>query len=304
MTHRNPQTAFAIILDGGRYTLAAGGKRLSVAPERGGRVCSFAIGPHEFLADDTIHPDNWGSTFWTSPQSDWDWPPIPEIDNQPYEASVHGGALLLRGRTSPRLGVAVEKRFLFDAAADAFVLEYTLRNDRREPVRVAPWEVTRVRASGATLFPSGELRVTGATSFCGLGTEDPERRFLWFWYDAAEIARSQKLYVGAAEGWIAHADDGFLFVKSFPAVPRGEEAPGEAAIEIYAKAHANPGRRYIELEQQGAQSLIPPGGRSVWSVRWYLRPSPHFTGRPDADRRRALFDLVRDVTHAPASPGT
>jgi hypothetical protein len=67
---------------------------------------------------------------------------------------------------------------------------------------------------------------------------------------------------------LAHAAEGFLYLKSFEEVPPQMQAPGEATIEIYAN------RRYAELEVQGRYARIEPGASASWSVAWRLRRLP------------------------------
>jgi len=55
-----------------------------------GRITSFLVDGRNFLTDDKVDSLNWGSTFWPSPQSDWDWPPPAAIDNEPYTVTLEG----------------------------------------------------------------------------------------------------------------------------------------------------------------------------------------------------------------------
>ena len=69
-------------------------------------------------------------------------------------------------------------------------------------------------------------------------------------------------------GWLAWFADGLLLVKKFQDLQAGEPAPGEAEVQVYV----NRGKSYIELESQGAYTLLQPGERLSWTVRWYLLP--------------------------------
>jgi hypothetical protein len=48
--------------------------RARIEPECAGRVASLTYGGRELLSGPDVHPSNWGSTYWTSPQADWGWP--------------------------------------------------------------------------------------------------------------------------------------------------------------------------------------------------------------------------------------
>lgn len=233
-----------------------------VDPEVGGRVTSFSISGFDVLSGSDVDADNYGSTFWTSPQSDWGWPPPTELDRAPYSLTTGKNTLTLTGAPNPALGVRVTKQFSSDPAKGAIVLKYTIHNLSDVPKRYAPWEVSRVHSRGLTFFPSGPLS-SGPLGVerIGLGT--------WFAHDPEVLdAVGQKFLAGGTHGFLAHAARGLLYIKSFADVPPESRAPGEAEIEIYAN------NRYVEVEVQGPYSLIDPGASMSWTVRWYLRKLP------------------------------
>src|SRR6476659_4809949 len=102
----------------GRHILDMGDVALEIDPTVGARVTGLLVEGRNLLTGPDVDPGNHGSTFWTSPQSAWGWPPVPEIDSAPFQPSLEGEdhvgpgtTLVLRGPPSPRLGVAVEERF-------------------------------------------------------------------------------------------------------------------------------------------------------------------------------------------------
>ena len=111
----------------------------------------------------------------------------------------------------------------------------------------------------------------------------------WVEHDAAVVAGHQKLYADAGEGWVAHADDDALFVKTFDVVPRAAHAPGEAQVEIYASSL----HRYVEVEQQGPCETLAPGGVLAWRVEWRVRRLPAEIAREVGSA--ALVRLARAV---------
>jgi hypothetical protein len=239
--------------------------RLEVDAARGGRVTALVFDGRNLLTGDDVDPVNFGSTFWTSPQSQWGWPPIFEIDAAPYEASREHDALVLRGPVSETLGVSVEKRFSVDYARRAFVMTFSVTNEATLAARLAPWQVTRVRPGGLTFFAAG----SGALPHSDLPVRDAGG-VTWLHHDAATIAGHQKLFADTSEGWLAHLDGDALLVKTFDVVARDAHAPGEAQVELYAaSAH-----RYLELEAQGACETIAPGSTLSWRVEWRLRRVP------------------------------
>ncbi len=249
------------------------GVRLEVDADAGGRVTSLRRGGVELLSGPDVDADNYGSTFWTSPQSEWGWPPPVEIDRGPYSVEAAGDAITLTGASHDALGVRVTKRVSVDRARRAFVMSYAIHNVSVAPKTCAPWEVTRVRPGGLTFFPTG-IPASGTLRL------DERSGASWFEHDAAMAsaaglpAAGLKAFATGKRGWLAHAPREayakrrLLFIKRFDEVPRDMQAPGEAEIEIYA----NP--RYVELEVQGRYEAIPPAGRASWTVVWCVREVP------------------------------
>jgi Domain of unknown function (DUF4380) len=265
-----------------RFGLDLDDARLEVDASVGGRVTALRLAGRNLLTAPEVDPVNFGSTFWTSPQAEWGWPPVAAIDTAPYTVSLDGADIVLQGPPSETLGVSVEKRFSVDRARGAFALTYRIVNCRAAAAPFAPWEVTRVLPNGLTFFASSAE--TFAPSDLPARTLDG---VTWIHHDAAVIVGHQKLYADSSEGWIAHVDDDALFVKTFPVVPRAAHAPGEAQIEIYASSM----HRYVEVEQQGACETLAPGEALTWSVAWRLRRLPSTLSR--ALGSPALVSFVR-----------
>jgi hypothetical protein len=256
-----------------RAALELDGMRFEVDPQAGGRVTSFSLGGFDVLAGADVDASSYGSTFWTSPQSDWGWPPPAEVDRFPYSLVCQGDTLTLTGVPSLALGIGVTKQFSADRVRRAMVLKYTIHNHDKTPRKYAPWEVSRVHARGLTFFPSGQPS-TGPLPVQRLGSGT------WFVHDPDVLNEAgQKAFAYGTQGLLAHAAGGVLYVKSFPEVPRELQAPGEAEIEVYAN------NRYVEVEVQGPYTIIDPGASVTWTVRWSLRKIPPsivpFPGNPE-----------------------
>ena len=249
----------------GRHVLAWDDVSFEVDARTGGRVTALRVGGRNLLTGPEIDAGNFGSTFWTSPQSAWGWPPVPEVDHAEYRASIEANAIVMRSAPSASLGVEIEKRFSADRARGAVLFEYRIHNLGPEPIQTAPWQITRVSPGGLTFYPSGE----GAFPPSNLGVQDALGA-TWYDYDRASITEHQKHFADGREGWLAHVDGDALLVKTFPAVPRASHAPGEAQIEIYA----SPSHTYVEVEAQGAYEIVHPGAALTWQVVWLARRLP------------------------------
>ena len=88
------------------------------------------------------------------------------------------------------------------------------------------------------------------------------------WYTLDEDRENRKINADG-KGWLAFSDKGLLFVKTFPDLDASQPAPAEAEIQIYA----NPGKTFVEIEEQGAYTTLKPGEEVNWTVRWYLVPN-------------------------------
>ena len=71
------------------FVLTLDDVRLEVDATRGGRITALRLGDRNLLSGAEVDAINYGSTFWTSPQSAWGWPPVAEID-EVVEVAAHG----------------------------------------------------------------------------------------------------------------------------------------------------------------------------------------------------------------------
>jgi hypothetical protein len=277
------------VLRNGVWGFDMGEVTLEVSAEIGGRITAFKLGNENVLTGPEVNVTYWGSTLWTSPESQWTQPPPEPIDSAPYTAQVMGEKLVLTGMPYEMLGVSVIKTVWADPVAQAFKLEYKLNNTKQTAIQMTPWEVTRVHPRGLSFFPTGS---TERLSNNATLTTTKSDGITWFAYDMAQVTEEGKLWADGAEGWLAHVAAGLLFVKTFPDVPPALIAPMEGDVELYVNAPDMAAGRYIELENQAAYGMIAPGTSLAWTVTWYLRKLPDgMQATPSA----ALAQLVRET---------
>jgi len=273
-------------LKDGRYTITLQNQILEIDPAVGGRIASLTLDGEEFLTGKNINATNWGSTFWPSPQSAWNWPPAAALDNLPYTASVENHVLKLVSQPDPNLGYVFTKEISGNPQKLSFSIKYTITNKTTQTQQVAPWEITRVKPKGLTFYPTGpgEKRGTLAAYI------ENKAAITWFNYQEDKIPTEHlKLFADGAEGWLAQVNQDLILVKQFPDVPAGKAAPTEAEIEIYSA----PAKNYIEIEQQGIYTELPPGASTTWDVTWYLRKLPNNIKAEPGNA--ALVDFVRKL---------
>jgi hypothetical protein len=247
------------------YQLSTGNVAIQVDAGYGGRIISLRINNKEYLTGKDVHPDNFGSTLWLSPQRDWGWPPAPALDIEPYQASVKGKELQLISKKDQASGYQVSKTFKVFDRDTTIQITYQIRNISRSRKNVAAWEVTRVRAEGLSFFAKESDKPVHGSNVDIADTLS----HIWFSFDPLKVTNSQKLYMNG-KGWLAHMNSTGLLIKKFPDIRPVDAAPIEEEIEIYV----NNKKDYIELENQGPYTTLEPGQSLTWTVTWVLRPVP------------------------------
>ena len=261
--------------------LTVGDVTMTINPEKGARILSFQYKGQEMISQ-LKAPESFGSTFWTSPQKEWNWPPVKEFDKMPYQVEERDGSLILTSEVSSRLKCRVRKEFTTDKKDNAIVVTYSIINEGDEVRQVAPWEITRVENKGGVIFfdapldgitPADLMPFTAANSAV--------------WYQPDEAVQNRKINADG-KGWYAYCNDGLLLLKTFDDLQPSQPASGEAEIQVYV----NRGKTFIELECQGAYTALKPHEQLSWTVRWHLLP---FKG--NAEPSAKLMKTIKKYLH-------
>ena len=261
-----------------KYSIQMNGLTMTI-DSKGGKILSFKYKDAEVISQIRF-PEAFGSTFWTSPQKEWNWPPVPEYDKQPYTVEVKGASLVMKSNVSPRLKYSITKEFLPDAKDNAIIVNYPITNESGETRKVAPWEVTRVQnGDGLIFFDADVAKITPPNLM------DFKEEYGAAWYQPDVTNQNRKINADG-KGWLAYVANGLLLVKKFQDLDATQPAPDEAEIQVYV----NRGKAHIELESQGAYTELQPGKSLTWTVRWYLIP---FDG--DATPSKALLKKVKKL---------
>ena len=230
----------------------------------GGKITSLKYDGEEVVSQSPM-PESWGSTFWTSPQKEWNWPPVPEFDKYPYEIEQDGSTLSIISSVSAKLGLKVRKQFSTDERDHSLVVRYSIINAGTTERKVAPWEITRVPNDGLIFFDSPIEGITPANLMAFTASDGAA------WY-VPDTSNENRKVNADGKGWLAYLNNSLLLVKKFDDLKPEEPAPGEAEIQVYV----NRGKTYIELESQGAYTTLRPGEELSWTVRWLLEPYKGF----------------------------
>lgn len=271
----------------GVFSINVGNLTLECTRANSGRITAFSYQQRNILTEASVHPFNFGSTFWTAPQSDWDWPPPAAMDSDgTWSGNLDGNAIVLQGPPCEKLKIQLTKRIRRAAIPEAVVIEYAVKNVGDTPRSIAPWEISRVAPGGMTFFPQGKATYPPPSWQEPLVTQ-LSGGINWFVHSDDTVTGQHKLFADGREGWIAHVDKDLLFLKSFQPMPAENRAPGESEIEIYAVPE------YVEVEQQGAYQPLLQGASIVWPVTWYLRKIP--ANIPTLPGNEALVAFVNSV---------
>jgi hypothetical protein len=250
-------------LTGKSYGFTINNVTVEIDTADGARIASLKADSKEILYTGSTQDMN-GSTFWPSPQSFWNWPPIVEIDNKPYSVKIMGNKLKMEGKTNSTHKLSVTKIFEADSRDTSFTITYILINHNTVTKKYAPWEITRVLAEGLTFFGKGSTDVTGNMKSNTVVASNT----VWYHQDSTNSGSNFNKFFCDGQGWLAHANkDNYLFLKKFENIEATSAATGEAEVEVYTADNHS----YTELENQGAYVSVNAGDSIKWKVKWYVR---------------------------------
>lgn len=259
----------------GKLYLKQGSLRMEIMPDVAGRVSSLKYDGHEILVPivDFDKNTDWGTVLWSSPQAEWQWPPIDVLDSKPYKLSVKGDRVTLTSEIDPRTGYQFSKTYM-PAGEDRVAVTYRIFNHSKHEKSVAPLEVTRLPSSGTLFYPRGDTDpISGIFYPLDVQTID---ELTWFDYDRKKIRTDHhKIMQDGKEGWVAYIDKGYLLMKEFVDNPPSAIAEGEREIEIFAHVE----HVFIEMKQQGAAVNLNTGEHLEWTVIWHVKKLPEDLAR-------------------------
>ena len=273
----NAQTVRGSV-DGG-FEIRVGKVTMKVSAKEGGKIMSYKYGDQEMLSQLRMQ-NQYGSTFWTSPQKEWNWPPVNEFDRAAYTVeSDASNQLILTSQVGAKLPFQIRKKFTPDVKGRYIRVSYTIINKGDAARQVAPWEISRVVSDeqGLIFFDAPAESISPADLIPFRSQAGAS------WYNFESAPQNRKINADG-KGWLAYASDNLLMIKKFDNLTPAQPAPDEAEIQVYV----NQGKSYIELESQGAYKTLQPGDSLTWEVDWYLVPL-----KAKAEPSKKLLKLVR-----------
>lgn len=243
-----------------KYSIQVGDVSMTIDAAAGAKILSYKYNDSEIISQSPVR-EAFGSTFWTSPQKEWNWPPVQEYDKSSYTVEQTPSSLIMTGQVSQKYKYRIRKEFKADGSDNAIVITYSIINESEETRSVAPWEITRVNNDGLIFFDAPSEAITPANLI------PFTREFDASWYKT-DVTNANRKINADGKGWLAYCGNKLLLVKKFPDLTASQPAPAEAEIQVYV----NSGKTYIELESQGAYKELKPGESLSYTVRWYLVP--------------------------------
>jgi hypothetical protein len=267
------------------HSLESGSNKITVDPAKGGRITSFKINEFEFLAGKNIHPEYYGSTFWPSPQSLWNWPPPGILDSSPYSLEIKNNYIKIISKEDPATGFQFIKEF--SPASCGINLTYTIKNIADKINKAAPWEISRVPKGGIFFFPFGEKPL--ATKVFEPVNVNIIDGILWYKDEKKRPENHRLSMADGSEGWTAFISGNKLFIKKFQDIKPEMHAPGEGEVLFYVSAEAD----YIEIEVQGRYVTLDPEEKTDWKVEWIGAEVPDSIRIEKGNKD--LVELVRQI---------
>lgn len=241
------------------YTLSVGKATMVIDAANGARITSLKHDTTEVVSQNPM-PNMYGSTFWTSPQKEWGWPPVREHDIMRYTVDENTPSkVVMTSQLSEKIPLRIRKQFAVDEKEGCFVITYTIINEGDADRKVAPWEITRVPPEGTVTFDAPLDGITPA------GLMNFTQRDGCVSYTIDEAGSNRKINADG-KGWLRYSNKGLLLTKRYPDIPADAPSPDEAEIQLYVHA----GKVYVELEEQGPYTNLRPGESLSWTVSWYL----------------------------------
>ncbi|MFA9392218.1 MAG: T9SS type A sorting domain-containing protein [Prolixibacteraceae bacterium] len=265
---QNTEAQVTPVQNGDIFTLSVGDVELAVDASFGARITSFKLGDKETLIQGR---DMTGSTLWTSPQSEWNWPTLPTTDLNAYTGSIEGNKMTFM--SGEETGIK-SKKFKFiktiwaNEIDSSISINYAMVNTGTSSLKNALWSVTRVQPEGLTFWAVGDKKPWGSTL-----TNHIEELENYYWLEFAKSNGTGMKFFSdiAGPSWFGHVTgDGHLFLISGKAVASTEFATGEAEMEYWVDGSVG----YVELENQSKYVTLAAGDTLHYNVVWHIRRVP------------------------------
>lgn len=267
------------------YRLTAGGYKLVVVPEIGGRIMEYSLdgknimweNPQEFGLTYPISEDwkNYGGyKTWVAPQDIWGWPPDFMMDSgkaniQVLQSTKGLPVLKVIGAPSRKLGVLFVKEITMDESGQV-TIKQRMANIGAKKVNYGVWDVTQVQTPCYVVFP-----INPKTKFKdGLNCLTSEARnskqfdfvdglcIVTYMGEVTDIASD------SPGPWMLWFKGDIAYVKLFGPADKDAEYPDDGCTcEVFT---SKPQLGYVEMEILGPIVDLAPGAETEMVGTWKL----------------------------------
>jgi len=212
-----------------------------------------------------------GHRFWTSPEST-ERTYIP--DNFPVKATIERNTLSV---TAPVEPIGMQKTLTLEPTviSNGVKVTHTLANRGSDPIEVAPWGLSVMRAGGTAIIPlppkarHTEL-LTPTLSFAHWGyTDITDPRWSWgekflFLRQDEHVENPQKIGIHSGQDWAAYLNNGNLFIKVAKYLPGVIYPDFGSNFEFFTNDYM------LEIESLGALGMLEPGQLVRHTEYWFV----------------------------------
>lgn len=291
----------------GNIRLANERAELIVSADFGPRILRYALAggenvlgeiPPNEQATSTPFGDDWhlygGHRLWHAPEHPVRtyWP-----DNQPVQAALHGTTLTVTQPVEPHTQLEKQMEITLHPTSTRVTIVHRITNRGFFDVELAVWALTVMARGGRGIYPNapfaphpeGLLPARPLVLWPYTKLHDERWRFgdhLFQLRHDPSRTDAQKVGFFNAEGWIAYAYRGLVFMKAYDPMP-GPHADLGCNTETFTN------HLILELETLGPLVKIPPRGTAEHTERWSLFQAD--PGDDEASMVRVLTPLVEEA---------
>ncbi len=242
---------------------------LKIDSNNGGRITSFSLNGYEFIVQKEERYEAFGSTFWPSPQSLWNWPPIKTVDREAYSILESNSLIELKSKTDALTGCSFTKIIRDSKSDNSINMEFIITNETEKEISLSPWQITRAKKGGILFFPKGEGEQR--MKYFPLAETEYIDNIIWYQTNLGESLDNHRLNINdGSEGWLAYAIDQKVFIKKYEDNKPDKFAVGEGEVIFYTSRNQD----YIEIEIQGKYEKLTKGNSLSWDVEWFAFEIP------------------------------
>lgn len=284
------------------YRITNGDLEMIITADIGPRVIHFGFsGQHnEFFVDRTMLGENGGNEWraygghrlWTAPE---DRIKTYSPDNDPLTVDIKDDIIKLTQLPCPLTGIQKSLEIKMSTDNNQVEVNHYLKNLSEQDVLLAPWAITVMAAGGTAILPlpqrgshPRDLLPTSSLTLWPYTDMIDER---WFWgFDHIMLKQDsgaplpQKLGMLCPDGWAAFANQGHLFVKTFPFDPAASYTDLGCNVEVFTD------NRMTEMESLGPLQSLKPGESVQHIEHWYLLQVPELP-----DNEHEIYSKVAPV---------